>query len=121
MDFTLIAYWKGLASAPFLHADPTLSLAPAVVRRSNHSRIAQCANAEKIVTLWQSVPLFDSASSGMRLTNDVQCWRVSHSELLDRILSLPKTSEEISTGRFPIVDGKTEIQAGAADFTIDNK
>jgi hypothetical protein len=36
-------------------------------------------------------------------------------------LSFPKTSDQIPSSRFPIVDGKTGIQPGGTDFTLDDK
>src|SRR5258707_14962297 len=47
--------------------------------------------------------------------------RVPGSELLEDFLSLPKTSRQIPSSRFPIVDGKTSIRHSAIIFFVDNK
>jgi hypothetical protein len=41
--------------------------------------------------------------------------------LLEDILSLPKTSEQNTSSRFPIVDGKTSIWIPASAFFVDNE
>ena len=49
------------------------------------------------------------SQSGGIPVGDAHGWSVLSSELLENVLRLPRTSRQIPSSRFPIVDGKTSI------------